>query len=103
MESDANFEEKLTCAFKTDMKNLANFHQREHLKVSKLELRWDSFIQSRKCCSLKFTGDLCVMTMNNDAKFEEELTCQFKTLTQALDSPKKLHFDGLLLTKVYDI
>ena len=38
MESDANFEEKLTCAFKTDMKNLANFHQREHLKVSKLEL-----------------------------------------------------------------
>ena len=27
MESDANFEEKLTCAFKTDMKNLANFHQ----------------------------------------------------------------------------
>ena len=29
--------------------------------------------------SLKFTGDLCVMTMKNDAKFEEELTCQFKT------------------------
>ena len=28
--------------------------------------------------SLKFTGKLCVMTMNNDAKFEEELTCQFK-------------------------
>ena len=43
------------------------------------------------------------MTMNNDAKFEEELTCQFKILTQALNSLKKLHFDGLLLTKVYDI
>ena len=28
--------------------------------------------------SLKFTGELCVMTMNNDAKIEEELTCQFK-------------------------
>ena len=28
--------------------------------------------------SLKFTGELCVMTMKNDAKFEEELTCQFK-------------------------
>ena len=27
---------------------------------------------------LKLTGELCVMTMNNDAKFEEELTCQFK-------------------------
>ena len=28
--------------------------------------------------SLKFTGDFCVMTMKNDAKFEGELTCQFK-------------------------
>ena len=28
--------------------------------------------------SLKFTAKLCVMTMKNDAKFEEELTCQFK-------------------------
>ena len=28
--------------------------------------------------SLKFTGDFCVMTMKNDAKFEEELTGQFK-------------------------
>ena len=28
--------------------------------------------------SLKFTGELCVKTMKNDAKLEEELTCQFK-------------------------
>ena len=28
--------------------------------------------------SLKFTGELRVMTMKNDAKLEEELTCQFK-------------------------
>ena len=28
--------------------------------------------------SLKFTGELCVMRMKNDAKFEEDLTCQFK-------------------------
>ena len=28
--------------------------------------------------SLKFTGELCVMTMKNDEKIEEELTCQFK-------------------------
>ena len=27
--------------------------------------------------SLKFTGDLCVITMKNDAKSKEELTCQF--------------------------
>ena len=50
----------------------------EHLKVSKLGLSWGPFVQSRKCMSLKFTEELCVMTMKNDAKFEEELTCQFK-------------------------
>ena len=27
---------------------------------------------------LIFTWELCVMTMKNDAKTEEELTCQFK-------------------------
>ena len=26
----------------------------------------------------KFTGDLCVMTMKNDANFEQELTSQLK-------------------------
>ena len=28
--------------------------------------------------SLKFTGEFCVITMKNDAKWEEELTSQFK-------------------------
>ena len=28
--------------------------------------------------SLKFTGEFFIMTMKNDAKFEEESTCQFK-------------------------
>ena len=28
--------------------------------------------------SLKFTGELCAMTMKNDEKFEEDLTFQFK-------------------------
>ena len=64
----------------------------EHSEVSKLRLLWDSFIQSRKCISLKFTGELCIMTMKNDSKFEEELTCRFKIdttiwriLTRALE------------------
>ena len=29
--------------------------------------------------SLKFTGELCIMTMMNDAKFGEKLTCRFET------------------------
>ena len=28
--------------------------------------------------SLKFTGEFYVQTLKNDAKFEEESTCQFK-------------------------
>ena len=29
--------------------------------------------------TLKFAEELCVMTMKNNAKFEEELTCHLKT------------------------
>ena len=48
-------------------------------KVSKLGLWRSPFVQSRTCTGLKFTEELCVMTVKNDAKFEEELTCRFKT------------------------
>ena len=51
----------------------------KHLQVSKLGLWWDHFVQSRKDMTLKFAVELCVMTMKNNAKFEEELTCYFKT------------------------
>ena len=60
----------------------------EHLKVSKLRLWWDPFIQSRKCMNLKFTGELCVMTVRNDATFEEEMTSQFK-----IDMINLMNFD----------
>ena len=50
----------------------------EQSKVSKLELWWDSFARSRKCMALEFTEELCVMTMKNHTKIEEELTCHFK-------------------------
>ena len=43
--------------------------------------------------SLKFTVEFCVMILKNDAKFEEELTCQFKidmwNLTNCDPSTKK--------------
>ena len=46
--------------------------------MSKLGLSWDPFVQNRKCMSLKFTEELCVMKMKNDTKIEEELICNFK-------------------------
>ena len=42
----------------------------EHLKVSKVGLLWDSLFQSIKIMSLKFTEELSIMIMKNDAKFK---------------------------------
>ena len=56
------------------------------------------------------TGKLCVMTVKNDVKFEEELTCRFKidmrNLTHfdpSTESLKNLHFNRLFLIKVYTV
>ena len=44
--------------------------------------------------------------MKNDAKFEEEMTCQFKidvrNLTNFDPSTQKWRFNGVLLTKLYN-
>ena len=77
LECDEKFKEKLNCGLENDMRNLTNFHQRTR-KSQNWILSLGPFIQSRKCMSLKLTGELCVMAMKNDAKPEKELTCQFK-------------------------
>ena len=77
LESDAKFEENLICGLKNDNEEFGKFSP-EHSKVSKLELWWGPFIQSRKCMSLKFTEELWLMIMKNDAKFEEEWTYHLK-------------------------
>ena len=60
--------------------------------------------------SLKFTGELCVMTKKNDARFEEELTGQFKidmrnstNFDLRTQNLKNFQFYGLLLTKAYNV
>ena len=57
--------------------------------MSKLGFWWHPFVQSRKCISLKFTEELCFVTMKNDAKFEEELTCHLK-----IDMRNLINFDS---------
>ena len=39
--------------------------------------------------SLKFTEELCVMAIKNDAYFEEELTCCFKNFDQNTQKSQK--------------
>ena len=60
----------------------------EQLKVSKLGFWWDPLIQSRESIRLKSPEKLRVMTMKNDANFEEELTCHFK-----IDLRNLMNFD----------
>ena len=68
-----NLKKNLTCCLENDMTNLAIFHQ----STWKCQ-NWYLDAQSRKNMTLKFTEQLCVMTMKNDTKTEEELTCRFK-------------------------
>ena len=107
LESDAKFEEKLTwtCGLENNMRNLGNFHQSTWKSQN---WNFDGVLLSKvtKCMSLKFTGELFVMTMKKDAKLEG-LTCRFKidmktlmSFNKALKNLKNLHFNGLPLTKV---
>ena len=59
--------------------------------------------------SLKFTEELCVTTMRNDAKCEDKLTCQLKIDMRNLtnfdpntQNLKRAYSNGLLLTKEYN-
>ena len=70
---DTKIEVQTICVSKNDMRNLRKFSV-DHLKVSKLGLLLRPFTQSRKCMSLKFTGELCIITMNNVVKFEKKST-----------------------------
>ena len=65
--NDAKFEGKLTCAFKSVMRNLVNFHQ-----STQKSLNWDfdrSFSPKQIMHELAiYRGVMC---HGNDAKFEE--------------------------------
>ena len=59
------------------------------LESVKMGTLMGSFVQSRKCMSLKFTEELRHVTMKNDAKFEEEFTCHLK-----IDMKNLTNFDS---------
>ena len=105
LKSDAKFEEKLTCGLENDMRNMANFHQ-SNWKSQNWDI--DGLIKSKKSMSLKSTEELSVMTMKNDAKFEEQLTCHFKVdmrnltnFNQSTLKSQMFSFNVILLSKVY--
>ena len=74
----------------------------EHLKVSKLLLSWDTFVQSTKymCNDIeewwKIWSGIELLFQNWHKEFDEFWLGHLKSL-------KNLHFNGLLLTKVYNV
>ena len=90
LESDAKFEEKLTLGSKNDILNLVNFNvgsgKPENLQFDVLLLSKVYYV-----CTEKSTEELCVITLKNDAKFEEELTCTLKN-----DVRNLVNFDATL-------
>ena len=50
MKNDVKLEEKLTCQFKTDMRDLSSFNPSSQ-KSQKFALRWATFDQSISCFS----------------------------------------------------
>ena len=94
---------KLTCGLKSYTRNLANFHQ----SIQKCQ-NWDfdggPFVQSRKCTNLKFTKELYVMIMKNDAKRNWLVILKltwgiWRILTWALKNLKNLVINWLLWPK----
>ena len=95
----------MICCLENDMRNLANLNQSTR---GCQNLNFDGILLSKvdNVWTLKFTEELGVMGIKNNAKFEEELTCHFKTGMRNLtnfDSStwkfKKLFFNCLLWPK----
>ena len=106
---DATFEGKLTCAFKNDMRNLANFHQSN---VRKSE-NWDfdgillSKVENVRAQNLQGSFVSWPWRMIQNLKrnwlVSSKLTRGiWQILTRPLKNLKNLHFNRLLLTRVYN-
>ena len=109
LESDAKFEGKLTFAFKNDMRNLRNFHQStwksqnwdfDGILLFKVENAWpEDLLGSYVSWEWRM-----VQKLKRNWLLSSKLTWTiWQILIQALKNLKNLHFNGLPLTKVYNV
>ena len=80
------------------------------MKVQKLALWLDPFVQSIQIFRWKSTEELCLMTLKSDAKFEEKLTLGSKNDMRNLvnfnvtsGKSESLHFDVLLFSIAHKV
>ena len=76
LRSDSKLEEKLTICSKNNMMNLVNFNASSGKSEN---LHFDVLLLSKVYCfSQKSSEELCVITLKNDEKLEQDLTCALK-------------------------
>ena len=68
------------------------------LESLKIRTLMGSFNSKQKKDELKITEKLSVMTMKNDAKFEEKLACHFK-----IDTRNLTNFGTSTLTEIFPL
>ena len=73
---DAKFEEKLTFAFKNDIRNLGSFRQ-STWKSQNVDF-WILLNPKYKMYEVRIYRGIICNDNEKDAKLEEELTCRFK-------------------------
>ena len=87
LKSDAKFEENLPLGSKSNMKTFVSFNvssgKSENLHLHVLLLSKVYYVWAKKS-----TMDLCAITLKNDAKCKEELTCALRNLAN-LDATLK--------------
>ena len=109
LESDAKFEEKLTCGLENNMKNLANFHQStwksqncdfDGILLSKVENLWASNLQG----SYVSWQWRMMQNLKRNWLVSSKLTWGiWQILTRALENLKNFHFNRLFLINVCNV
>ena len=102
MKNVQKFEEELTCQLKIDVRNLTNFHPstRKSQKLSKVVNVWAWNLQG-SCASWEWE---MMQNLKRNWLFNSKLTWViWWILSWALENLENLHFNGLLLTIVYNV
>ena len=94
LKSHAKFEEKLTCGLENDIRNLANFHQ-NIWKCQNWSFHWILLfkVENTWATNLQKWNWLIVSELTQGIWW---------ILTWGLEGLKNLHFNGLLLTTLYN-
>ena len=109
LKSDAKFAEKLTFGLENDMMNMTNLHRNtrksqnwnfEGILLSKVETVWAKNLHRSY---VSWQGRMMQNLKRNWLVVSKLTWGIWQILTRALENLKNLHFNGLLLNKVYNV